>query len=308
MGMSRGRQPGARGKWTTWVYIVAVRKFNYGDSIPLEAERAVKTSWAAYTHTHTYTRYIGADSGMRAATNGHRLLLSAPSADGMQISSFRNAAVRMHFPARSRYCSQHESLHRFQLTISSIQAILHARRVARTLLCLKNSHSAARFDRLSFSFFFLSFFLSLGLGSEGETSRQGKTFDRWIFATYRVRLYLSLLGWAVEFLRTTSTINRETRGRDSNSHRGKYEFLIVAAISDFVAFSVELRRRTWRRPSGVCLTHNQTQRKSPSACSVALVLRLWLVAGRGEGKHARSSRGERGKNPRRKTRTINYTR
>ena len=150
---------------------------------------------------------------MRAATNGHRLLLSAPSADSMQISSFRNAAVRMHFPARSRYCFQHESLHRFQLTISSMQQaiLLHARRRA-TLLSLKNCHSAPRFDRSS-SPFFLSFLLPFFLS---KFRAKGKLLIG-EFLRRRVRLYHSSLHWArVEFLRPTSTINRGTRGRDSN--------------------------------------------------------------------------------------------
>lgn len=47
MGMSRGRQQGLAENGRRG-YTGAVRKFNYGDPIPLEAERAVKTS-RAYT-------------------------------------------------------------------------------------------------------------------------------------------------------------------------------------------------------------------------------------------------------------------
>lgn len=43
MGMSRGRQQGLAENGRRG-YTGAVRKFNYGGSIPLEAERAVKTS------------------------------------------------------------------------------------------------------------------------------------------------------------------------------------------------------------------------------------------------------------------------
>ena len=160
MGMSRGRQPGARGKWTTWVYIVAVRKFNYGDSIPLEAERAVKTSWAAYTHTHTHIHTVYR-SRFRDACRNQR-----PSIASLSTQRRRHADILLSKRRRANAFSCPISL-LFPTWVPSpfsINDIIYTGDTARSPRC---AHAALpeKFPfrgtlRSFIFFFFLSFFLS----------------------------------------------------------------------------------------------------------------------------------------------------
>lgn len=88
-------------------YTGAVRKFNYGDSIPLEAERAVKT-----VGRRECTRLQAVDSGRldsvgRDASARDRFLFSASGFRGterMQIFVFPKRRIAFTtFPFRSRF-------------------------------------------------------------------------------------------------------------------------------------------------------------------------------------------------------------